>query len=148
MSKDSETLIVDRVEEAMSEFAKTIDSHRGEILLRIEAMVTLMQREWLKNLRREQRMLEAVCPSVFTISPTGRQLGRSVLGTRYHLRLYCEFPAGWHAAPGEPYREYLPAKWFRVIAPHVNSVIAQLRRVTPFMMATVGLDPVFDQEHP
>ena len=76
----------------------------------------------------------ARCPSIFTVTKTGR--------TRFQLRLYCEFPEAPHPLPGGSgiYHFRRRPAWLLPYAPYLRILLNAVRLGLPLVMpATNGL---------
>jgi hypothetical protein len=96
------------------------------------------QREFLKALRRGQAYSEALCPSVFTLTPAvGRGYRPGI--QRLELRLYCEQPGAFHALPAPPYIVSRPARWLAAIGPYLMTLVTVLKHTAPLAGPVLGL---------
>ena len=96
------------------------------------------QREFLKTLRRNQISSEALCPSVFTLTPVpggGRRPGFRQL----ELNLYCEQPGAFHVLPEEPYVIDQPTRWLVAISPYLSTLVAVLKHTAPLAGPVLGI---------
>jgi hypothetical protein len=111
-----------------------IDEHLQEF----RSEVTWTHREFLKALRRQQVRLEAVCPSVFTLTPTGSRI--HLPGIRHlELRLYCEQPGAFHPLPSDPYLIKDPAPWLTTVGPYLVTLVSILKHAAPLVAPIMGL---------
>ena len=95
-----------------------------------------VQREFTKMFDREQRLLESHCPRVFSLRLIGLKdwpLPDKLIGRRWELQLYCEYPGCWHPMDGGRYEIKEPAKWLGTLAPHVARLVKVFRFVAPLV---------------
>jgi internalin A len=111
-----------------------IDRHLDEF----RAEVTWTHREFLKSIRRQQSRLEAVCPSIFTLSPSGSRIHLPGI-QKLELNLYCEQPGAFHALPVDPYIINDPAPWLKSVGPYLSVLIAVLKHTAPLVGPIMGL---------
>ena len=111
----------------------TIAAHLDEF--RIE--VAWAHREFLKALRRGQARAEAVCPSIFTLTPADKQRRPGI--HRLALRLYCEQPGAFHPVSEPPYIIKQPTRWLLRLAPYLNILLAILKHATPLVGPVLGI---------
>jgi hypothetical protein len=97
------------------------------------------QRDLLKALRRNQIMLEAQCPSLFTITPAPRKSIELPGKRRYELRLYCEQPGAIHPLDADAYTIEQPAEWLTKIAPYLAMVLTVLKHAVPLAGPILGI---------
>ena len=96
------------------------------------------QREFLKNLRRNQARLEALCPTIFTLTPTDRKVRRPGIH-RLELRLYCEQPGAFHCLPEAPYIIDQPTRWLVALRPYLVTILSMLKHAAPLVGPVLGL---------
>ena len=96
------------------------------------------QREFLKTLRRGQARSEALCPSVFTLTPAAGKSYRPGI-QRMELRLYCEQPGAFHALREPPYIVSQPVRWLTTISPYLATLVAVLKHTAPLVAPILGL---------
>jgi internalin A len=97
------------------------------------------QRELLKALRSNQLMLEAQCPSLFTITPAPRKPADLPGKRRYQLRLYCEQPGAFHPLAEDPYAIEQPAEWLTKISPYLSMLLTALKHATVLVGPVLGI---------
>jgi GTPase SAR1 family protein len=97
-----------------------------------------VHREFLKNLRRNQARLEALCPTIFTLIPSGRRVRRPGIH-RLELRLYCEQPGAFHSLSEAPYIIDQPTRWLVAIRPYLATVLSMLKHAAPLVGPVLGL---------
>jgi internalin A len=135
--------VIQKIEQARAELAAEIGGAReqlDELSSGIEMNVTLIQREFLKQFARDQRMIETQCPNVFTIVPVKGRLWHRVTGERVQMRLYCQAPGVWHApADGGRYEFTLEAGWLRATLPYIVALIKVLKLAVPLAGAVLEL---------
>lgn len=97
------------------------------------------QRDFLKALRSNQLMLEAQCPSLFTITPSPRKPADLPGKRRYQLRLYCEQPGAFHPLPDDPYTIEQPAEWLTKISPYLGMLLTALKHAVVLAGPVLGI---------
>jgi len=107
--------------------------------------VAWAHREFLKALRRNQARVEAVCPSIFTLTPADRKIKQPGI-RRLALRLYCEQPGAFHPLPEPPYIINEASRWLRVVAPYLRILLAILKHATPLVGPALGLSSDFSEQ--
>ncbi|GHJ43519.1 hypothetical protein Cs7R123_08610 [Catellatospora sp. TT07R-123] len=96
------------------------------------------QRNHLRMVTLIQQTQHAHCPSVFTVTPSGRrQIGR----TSHILRLYCEEPGTWHPLPGDAgcYEVTELAELLRTYGPYLAKALRFLRATVPYVGPILGI---------
>ena len=102
-----------------------------------QAEAAWAQREFLKALRSGQIRSEALCPSVFTLTPAA---SRGHPGFhRLELRLYCEQPGSFHALTEAPYIINQPTRWLKTISPYLVTLVTILKHTAPLVGPVLGL---------
>jgi internalin A len=115
--------------------------HHVEQIAEMKALGELHERQFfLKTVRLQQSMLEAPCPSVFTLRPDNSpELFRRVAGAHLILQLYCEEPGCWHPVhEGGQYHIEQPAAWLKAIGPHLRTLVKVLKYVAPLPAPLLG----------
>jgi internalin A len=131
--------VIERIEEAKSEIVREVRG-TGASIAGLENNVRLMQREFLKLFHREQRLLEARCPNVFTIIPAKAAWWQQVIGERVALQLYCQAPGEWHPTErGGRYELTLESGWLRRSLPFMSGLLGVLKLAVPFAGPVVGI---------
>ena len=102
-----------------------------------QAEAAWAQREFLKALRNGQIRSEALCPSVFTLTPAASR-GRPGFH-RLELRLYCEQPGSFHALAEAPYIINQPTHWLKTISPYLVTLVTVLKHTAPLVGPVLGL---------
>ena len=102
-----------------------------------QAEAAWAQREFLKVLRSGQIRSEALCPSVFTLTPAANR-GRPGFH-RLELRLYCEQPGSFHALAEAPYIINQPTHWLKVVSPYLVTLVTILKHTAPLVGPVLGL---------
>ena len=117
-----------------------------DALLDLEAahhdeLVSLLQREFMKNFRREQSQDDAFCPNVLTLRPLAdSSWKRALLGEKVELQLYCQQPGCWHPTKeGGRYLIPRPVEWLQKTGPYLKSLMILLKYVSPFVGPWVGM---------
>ena len=109
---------------------------RGLSEFRAEA--TWAHREFLKALRRSQARSEAICPSIFTLTPASGGIHRPGFH-KLELRLYCEQPGAFHALPEPAYTINQPTQWLVTISPYLTTLLTMLKHAAPLVGPVLGL---------
>jgi hypothetical protein len=112
-------------------------------------LTELMQREFTKDFRREQSLIESHCPNVFTLRPRDaqqdwreffRNMRKAFAGQTMELQLYCQAPGCWHPTGKDGlYIIREPAKWLRAIAPYVRRLVSVLKYASPLVGPWLGV---------
>ena len=97
------------------------------------------QSQFLKVLRRNQVLLEAQCPSLFTITPATRKFTNLPGTRRFELRLYCEQPGAIHPLDGDPYTFDRQPEWLVKIGPYLAMLLTVLKHAAPLAGPALGL---------
>jgi hypothetical protein len=122
--------LVERVEQGVKAVGQDVKDAR--------AYSAWNEREILKGIRRLQKQLDAVCPTIFTLtSASGRSRQPGI--HRLELRLYCEEPGFLHATTEPPYVIEQPAEWLRKIAPYLSVLIRLLKHAAPLAGPILGI---------
>jgi len=111
----------------------SIDTHLSDF----RAETAWAHREFLKQLRRAQARAEALCPSIFTLTPA---VGIRRPGFhRLALQLYCEQPGEFHALPDATYIINQPTQWMVKIAPYLSALLSVLKHAAPLAGPVLGI---------
>lgn len=104
-------------------------------------LVSLLQREFMKNFRREQSQIDAYCPNLFTLRPKDTAgWKKALMGEKVELQLYCQQPGCWHPTEiGGNYPINRPVEWLQKTGPYLKSLMSMLKYVSPFIGPWVGL---------
>jgi len=131
----------DQVIAKIEELKSKMEQHEKDSSERHHELVTLVQREFIKNYRREQSEIETQCPNVFTLRPfAAKEWKRTLLGEKLELRLYCQAPGCWHpTADSGHYVFDNPPNWLRAIGPYLKDMVAALKFVTPLVGPWIGV---------
>ncbi|WP_203757614.1 COR domain-containing protein, partial [Catellatospora bangladeshensis] len=116
------------------ELAATVEQMRDGL----EQHNALAQRNHMRVGTLIQQAQSAHCPSVFTITYTGkRKIGKST----HVLRLYCEEPGTWHPLPGDTgcYEVTELAEWLRTAGPYMAKTLRFLRATMPYIGPILGI---------
>ena len=117
--------------------ARQLLAGQENILVELDELRELTQREFTNQFKREQRLAESHCPSVFSLRPVGQKTWPVVgklLGQKWNLHLYCEYPGCWHPTQkGGEYEIKQPAKWLSALGPHVRRLLKVFKFVTPLV---------------
>lgn len=103
-----------------------------------QAEAAWAQREFLKAIRLGQHQFQALCPSVFTLTPSKKRNLKPGMH-RLELRLYCEQPGSFHALPEAPYTIERPSGWLSRISPVLMRLIKVLKYAAPLVEPVLGL---------
>ncbi|MGJ3244491.1 MAG: COR domain-containing protein [Elainellaceae cyanobacterium] len=111
----------------------------------------LVQREFLRQFRRDQKFPESYCPNLFVLQPDNRSVWHRDIGSqRINLQLYCQYPGEVHpvCAPKNPPTQKDPAQgfypidspdaWLRNLAPYVSGMVRVLKYAAPLVSPTLG----------
>ena len=121
---------MDQLVRGLADVKRTIRDFRTE--------VEWNNREFLKALRRVQARAEAICPSIFTLTPATGGIPRPGFH-RLELRLYCEQPGAFHALPESPYIINQPTRWLVSISPYLTTLVTILKHTAPLVGPVLGL---------
>ncbi len=119
----------------------------------------LVQSQFLRQFRQQQKLLESHCPNVFVLRPDDRSRLKKAweqeLGTqRMYLQLYCQMPGCMHPTldPDDPkkacglYPIDQPQKWLKVINPYYRRMVGVLKFATPIIGPWLGVMEAKDYE--
>ena len=119
----------------------------------------LVQSQFLRQYRQQQKFLESHCPNVFVLRPDDRsrltKAWEQELGTqRINLQLYCQMPGCMHPTldPDDPqkpcglYPIDEPQKWLKVINPYYRRMVGVLKFATPLIGPWLGVMDSKDYE--
>lgn len=122
-------------------------------------MRELVQSQFLRQFRQQQKFLESHCPNVFVLRPDDRSRLKKALeqelGTqRMYLQLYCQMPGCMHPTldtidPQKPCGLYPidePQKWLKVITPYYRRMVGVLKFATPLIGPWLGVMEAKDYE--
>lgn len=112
----------------------------------------LVQSQFLRQFRQQQKFLESHCPNVFVLRPDDRSRLKKAweqqIGTqRIYLQLYCQMPGCMHPTidPDDPQKECglyaidQPQKWLRIIGPYYHRMVSVLKFATPLIGPWLGI---------
>ena len=136
--------VLESIAGAKAELAKDIGatlSALADLSAGIDTQTTLLQREFLKQYHRDQRMVETRCPNVFTVGPvSGGSVWRRIVGERVALQLYCQAPGVWHpTVDGGRYELTLERAWLRAMAPYLIGLTKVLKLAVPLAAPVLGM---------
>ena len=97
------------------------------------------QSQFLKAVRNNQILLEAQCPSIFTITPITRRITALPGIRRFELNLYCEQPGAIHPLGDRPYVFEKATEWFEKIRPYLAMLLTVLKHAAPLVGPVLGL---------
>ncbi|KAM3093078.1 COR domain-containing protein [Phormidesmis sp. 146-12] len=119
----------------------------------------LVQSQFLRQFRQQQKLIESHCPNVFVLRPDDRSRLKKAweqeLGTqRINLQLYCQMPGCMHPTldpdgPQKPCGLYPidePQKWLKAIAPYYRRMVGVLKFATPLIGPWLGVIEAKDYE--
>ncbi len=98
-------------------------------------LLTLLQRQFIKDYHQEQSKIETHCPNVFVLRPVEAETWKEVFSSskEIELQLYCQAPGCWHPAQeGGRYKISHPAEWLPKMRPYIQKMVSLLRYVLPF----------------
>ena len=111
----------------------------------------LVQREFLRQFRREQQLPESYCPNLFALTPDDREFwNRDLESQRVNLQLYCQYPGEIHPTrhPGHCPMETDPSqgfytikvsrKWWGTMAPYLRRMIRAFKYAAPLVSPVLG----------
>ena len=125
--------VVAQLEEISSKLDKSAE--------RQDELLTLVQREFTKNFRREQSQIESYCPNVFVLRPYASSAWKKVwLGEKLEMQLYCQAPGCWHPTKeGGHYVFDYPPKWLRATGRYIQDMVTLLKFVAPLVGPWIGV---------
>ncbi|KAM3110764.1 leucine-rich repeat domain-containing protein [Phormidesmis sp. 146-33] len=119
----------------------------------------LVQSQFLRQFRQQQKLIESHCPNVFVLRTDDRSRLKKAweqeLGTqRINLQLYCQMPGCMHPTldPDDPqkpcglYPIDEPQKWLKAIAPYYRRMVGVLKFATPLIGPWLGVMEAKDYE--
>jgi internalin A len=102
---------------------------------RHKELLTLLQREFANDFRREQSKIESHCPNVFVLHlQTTSDWKKVLIGESLELQLYCQAPGCWHPTNPKDGGRYVidqPARWLRALEPYVRRMVSMLKFISP-----------------
>jgi len=103
-----------------------------------EALMELVQRQFVVLFNAAQGLEESHCPRVFSLRPKKRRkwpdIIENIFNTEWVMELYCEAPGCWHPVGKEGrYNIYDPAKWVGSMAPYLSRLVKVLRFAAPLL---------------
>jgi len=112
----------------------------------------LVQSQFLRQFRQQQKLIESHCPNVFVLRPDDRSRLKKAweqeIGTqRIYLQLYCQMPGCMHPTidPNDPkkvcglYPIDNPQQWLRAINPYYRRMVGVLKFATPLIGPWLGI---------
>ena len=131
----------DNVVAKIEELNSKLDKMEKDSAIRHDELVTLLQREFTKNFRREQAQTESYCPNIFILRPyASGAWKRALIGEKLEMHLYCQAPGCWH--PTDESGRYVfdyPPKWLRATGRYIQNMVTLLKYVTPLVGPWIGL---------
>ncbi len=115
----------------------------------------LVQSQFLRQFRQQQKLIESHCPNVFILRPDNRKAWSKDIGMqRINLQLYCQMPGCMHPTidpnkPGEPCGLYSidqPQQWLQAINPYYCRMVGVLKFATPLIGPWLGMMEAKDYE--
>jgi hypothetical protein len=138
---DVRTLLFGLTPATLDDVQQKLDALLDREAAHHDELVSLLQREFMKNFRREQSQDDAFCPNVFTLRPLAdSSWKRALLGEKVELQLYCQQPGCWHPTKeGGRYIIPRPVEWLQKTGPYLKSLMTMLKYVSPFVGPWVGM---------
>ncbi|NJP08786.1 MAG: GTPase [Leptolyngbyaceae cyanobacterium RU_5_1] len=108
----------------------------------------LVQSQFLRQFRQQQKYLESYCPNVFVLRPDDRRPWQKDIGLqRINLQLYCQMPGCMHPTidpdkPKKPCGLYAidePQQWLQTITPYYRRMVGVLKFATPLIGPWLGI---------
>ncbi len=111
-----------------------------KVIERIDDQTALLQRQFLKQFEREQRLIESHCPNVLVLRHQQVSAFKKLfVGQKIELQLLCHYPGDWHSTEeGGIYTIDDPAKWLREMAPYIQQLVKALKFAAPFASPLLG----------
>lgn len=119
----------------------------------------LVQSNFLRQFRQQQKLIESHCPNVFVLRPDQRSRLKKAweqeIGTqRIYLQLYCQMPGCLHPTidPSDPqkpcglYPIDQPQQWLQTISPYYRRMVKVLKFATPLIGPWMSVMEVKDYE--
>ncbi|MEO0940449.1 MAG: COR domain-containing protein [Cyanobacteria bacterium J06642_12] len=124
-----------------NDLIKVIANNTEKLLDNDRELMELLQRGYIRDLKRERSQLDSMCPSVFVLRPKAASFRgmemRFSLNDVNELQFYCEAPGCWHPV-GDPYPIKNPKEWLRKAAPHIQRLVKVLKFATPVIGPFLG----------
>ncbi|NET38765.1 MAG: GTPase [Cyanothece sp. SIO1E1] len=111
----------------------------------------LVQREFLRQFRRDQKLPESYCPNLFVLLPDNRnRWHQDICSQRINLQLYCQYPGEVHPicnpdhlpTQKDPSQGFYPIdtpdQWLQTIAPYVSRMVKVLKYAAPLVSPVLG----------
>jgi len=125
--------------EVVSAYYKEILSKMEHLSGGINELRELTQREFTKIFYREQAVIEAYCPNVFSLRPAGAENWRDIFAQTMYLQLYCQAPGQWHPTEnGGVYSLAKPAEWLKTMTPYIKKMVSVLKYAAPLVGPWLG----------
>ncbi|MEH2146278.1 COR domain-containing protein [Nostoc sp.] len=136
--------IKDAVLDSLKDLKKSNDEIKyklDEIQNKADNLLELTQREFTKDFRRQQAIIDSHCPNIFVLRPhDAKAWKKNLVGQKLYLQLYCQEPGCWHPTQeGGLYEINEPAKWLRETAPYISRLFSVLRYAAPIVGPFVSL---------
>ncbi len=115
----------------------------------------LVQSQFLRQFRQQQKFLESQCPNLFVLRPDDRRVWSKDIGMqRINLQLYCQMPGHMHPTidptdPKQPCGLYPidePQKWLQTVTPYYRRMVKILKFATPLVGPWLGVMEAKDYE--
>lgn len=138
------TLSSQRHKELINEFNETSQKNEDQYV----ELLSLLQREFAKDFKREQSKIDSHCPNVFVLKPLGEgRIKKHLKGERIQLQLYCQAPGCWHPTQrGGNYIISNPAKWLQIMHPYIKRLISLIKYISPFIGPWIGMtEPEYEK---
>ncbi len=131
------------------------DSIEESMRVGFEELRNLVQSNFLRQFRQQQKLIESHCPNVFVLRPDNRKVWSKDIGMqRINLQLYCQMPGCMHPTldPDNPqktcglYPIDDPQQWLRAINPYYRRMMGVLKFATPLIGPWLGIMEAKDYE--
>jgi GTPase SAR1 family protein len=115
----------------------------------------LVQSQFLRQFRQQQKFLESQCPNLFVLRSDERKVWSKDIGMqRINLQLYCQMPGHMHPTidptdPKQPCGLYAidePQKWLQTVTPYYRRMVKILKFATPLVGPWLGIMEAKDYE--
>jgi internalin A len=123
------------------------DSLEDSMQVGFNELRELIQSNFLRQFRQQQKFAESHCPNVFVLRPDDRKIWAKDLGMqRINLQLYCQMPGCLHPTidptdPRKPCGLYVidqPQQWLQVIIPYYRHLVGVLKFAAPLIGLWLG----------
>jgi hypothetical protein len=138
---EEQTRLIKQLKKDQSQGFEQVQAGQGPLECMIRELTAMVQREFLRALRRDQAKPDSHCPPVFSLRPEdGRSwVGKLLCGEQLTLRLYCNAPGQWHPTlQGGTYPITITPEWLKGMAPYIRRLVAVMKYVTPLIGPVLG----------